>query len=316
MSGKAGDNLKKYLMFLLSIMLTVSGCGKKPESSSGTTEYYGPMTAEDTRKDEEKILTMIQGCINDYNINRIPEIEEYLNTQLHPLPIGVNSLPEISSLNDLKEENSYIENSNVTYAGSYMIDNTFKIIFLVYEPTGNSFWLNGRVLFQIDPSLVVRDNPDYSEYKTALDTLLAREKNVLPWLYGLNLNLGSQGPFEGYYEVLSIGDVHPTSISQIMEIAEQVFTHEYLEKTFYYSAFYSESPMFQEADGKVYCAKSDLALQENSYVYDTHYIINAEKRDSIIYIDMLGDSVGEVQPDIKRLTLAITEDGYRLPSAY
>jgi outer membrane lipopolysaccharide assembly protein LptE/RlpB len=74
--------------------------------------------------------------------------------------------------------------------------------------------------------------------------------------------------------------------------------------------------MFREADGKVYCASSDLINQETSYVYNPHYIIAAKQEDNTIYLDMLSDSVGEVQPDIKRLTLEITDSGYRLPAAY
>lgn len=299
----------------MCLLMMLSGCNHNKKEEVSETEY-GPVVEQDTRTDEEKELEMIQGCINDYNINRIPEIEEYLNTQLHPLPIEVTSLPEISSLKDLTEEPSYEETSNVSYAGSYLVDNKYKIIFLIFEPTGNSFWLNGRALFQIDPALVEQDKAEFTEYRNAMEYLLANEKQVLNWLYGLDLELGDEGPFEGYREVKSMGGSVISSIDQIKSIAESVFTKEYLEKTFYYSCFYSETPMFREADGKVYCASSDLINQETSYVYNPHYIIAAKQDGNTIYLDMLSDSVGEVQPDIKRLTLEITDSGYRLPAAY
>jgi len=120
----------------------------------------------------------------------------------------------------------------------------------------------------------------------------------------------------GYYEVLAMGERMPSSIDEIKQIAEEVFTKEYLEENFYYSAFYSESAMFKEVNGKVVCARSEMIEQESSSIYNPHYIIAAEERDGIVYLDMLSDSLNEVQPDIKRLTLAITENGYRLPAAY
>ena len=309
-------SLKKQLLAILCLLLTLNGCGTKHKDSDNDQYENGPVTEVDTRTDEEKELQMIQGCINDYNINRIPEIEEYLNTQIHPLPLEVTSLPEISSLKDLTKEEEYTTNTNCSYAGSYMIDDKYKVIFLIYEPTGNSFWLNGRILFQIDPSLVTVDDSRFTDYRNAMTTLLTREKNILNWLYGLNLVLSEEEVIPGYYEVLAMGERMPSSIDEIKQIAEEVFTKEYLEENFYYSAFYSESAMFKEVDGKVVCARSEMIEQESSSIYNPHYIIAAEERDGIVYLDMLSDSLNEVQPDIKRLTLAITENGYRLPAAY
>ena len=309
-------SLKKQLLAILCLLLTLNGCGTKHKDSDNDQYENGPVTEVDTRTDEEKELQMIQGCINDYNINRIPEIEEYLNTQIHPLPLEVTSLPEISSLKDLTKEEKYTTNTNCSYAGSYMIDDKYKVIFLIYEPTGNSFWLNGRILFQIDPSLVTVDDSRFTDYRNAMTTLLTREKNILNWLYGLNLVLSEEEVIPGYYEVLAMGERMPSSIDEIKQIAEEVFTKEYLEENFYYSAFYSESAMFKEVNGKVVCARSEMIEQESSSIYNPHYIIAAEERDGIVYLDMLSDSLNEVQPDIKRLTLAITENGYRLPAAY
>ena len=305
------------MILTASLCLLLTGCNQHPKDDEPAPNEIGPVVEEDPRSDEEKELEMIQGCISDYNTNRIPEVEEYLNTQLHPLPLEVESLPEISSLKDLTKEDAYLETTNAAYAGSYLVNDKYKIIFLIYEPTGNSFWLNGRVLFQIDPSLVTIDDPQYTEYRTAMSSLLAQEKTILNWLYGLNLTLGNENPeLPGYYEVLRMGSIKPTSLDEIRATAESVFTREYLEENFYYSAFYSDSAMFKESNGAVYCAKSDMIAQESSSIYNPHYIIAAEERDGIIYLDMLSDSVNEVQPDIKRLTMAVTPDGYRLPAAY
>ena len=308
--------LKKYILAALCLLLTCAGCGKKNRDDEDHKYDNGPVTETDNRTDEEKELSMIQGCINDYNINRIPEIEAYLDTQIHPLPLEVSSLPEISSLKDLTKEEEYITNSNSTYAGSYQIDEKYKVVFIIYEPTGNSFWLNGRILFQIDPSLVTVDDPRFTDYRVAMTNLLSREKMVLNWLYGLNLVLSEEEVAPGYYEILAMGERMPSSVDEIKQIAEEVFTKQFLEENFYYSAFYSESSMFKEINGKVCCAKSEMIAQESSSIYDPHYIIAAEERDGIVYLDMLSDSIQEVQPDIKRLTLAKTDSGYRLPAAY
>lgn len=318
MALKAGDDLKRTVLAALAACLLFSGCGTKDNGSHSQSTDTGPIVEEDPRSDEEKELAMIQGCIEDYNTNRIPEVEAYLNTQLHPLPLEVESLPEISSLNDLKTEKGYDETTNACYAGSYMVNDKYKVVFLIYEPTGGSFWLNGRVLFQIDPELVTVDDPQYTEYRNAMTSLLSREKTILNWLYGLNLTLSETECAElpGYYEVLQMGNTAPSSLDEIRMIAEQVFTKDYLEENFYYSAFYSESAMFKELNGKVYCADSEMIAQNSSSIYNPHYIIAAEEKDGIVYLDMLSDSVNEIQPDIKRLTMAVTENGYRLPAAY
>ncbi|MBR2676884.1 MAG: hypothetical protein IKE28_08235 [Solobacterium sp.] len=308
--------MKKTGLAALSVLLILWGCGSKNKDDDINPYDAGPVTDTDTRSDEEKELSMIQGCISDYNTGRIAEVEEYLNTQLHPLPLEVSALPEIHSLSDLTKEESYVENSNSSYAGSYMVDDKYKVIFIIYEPTGNSFWLNGRILFQIDPQQVTVDDNRFTEYRTAMTSLLEQEKRVLNWLYGLNLSLSETESFPGYYEVLSMGGTTPHSIDDIRNIAERVFTRDFLEENFYYSAFYSESAMFREADGKVYCARSDMIAQETSSVYNPRYIIAAEEREGTIYLDMLADSIGEVQPDIKRLTMVKTDNGYRLPAAY
>ena len=308
---------KKFAEAGLVLLLLLTACGKKEEAHPVSGTEYGPVVEEDTRTDEEKQLAMIQNCISDYNTGRISEVEDYLDTNLHPLPIGITSLPEISSLKDLKPEPDYMENSNVSFAGSYEISENRRALFLIYEPTGGSFWLNGVILFQTDPSKAVVDAPEFAEYRTALENLLSRENQVLSWLYGLNLTLSEQeGPFPGYYEVLSMGGQKPSSLDEIKAIAEEVFTKDYLEKNFYYSAFYNDSAMFKEQDGKVYCAKSEMTAQQNSSIYNTHYILAAEKKDQMVLIDLLAESTGEIQPNIRRLTLAETDRGYRLPCAY
>ena len=123
-------------LLLLSLCLVLPACKKPEEEPVPTGTEYGPIVEEDERTDEEKQLAMIQNCISDYNTGRISEVEDYLDTTLHPLPIGVTSLPEISSLKDLTPEPDYMENSNVSYAGSYAIDYSGEAssVTAYYEP--------------------------------------------------------------------------------------------------------------------------------------------------------------------------------------
>ena len=309
---------KITVTLLLALSLVLPGCKKPEEAVEPTGTEYGPIVEEDERTDEEKQLAMIQNCISDYNTGRINEVEDYLNTNLHPLPIGVTSLPEISSLKDLTPEPEYMENSNVSYAGSYKISDTHRAVFLIYEPTGGSFWLNGVILFQVNPEEIPMDNPEFTDYRNALSSLFAKETKVLPWLYGLNLTLSEQESSEpGYYEVLSMDGMKPASLDDIKALAEEVFTKEYLENNFYYSAFYSERAMFKEIDGVVCCADSEMTIQPNASSYNTHYIIAAEEVNNTVAIDLLTtSSTGEVQPNIRRIYLDHTPQGYRLPSAY
>lgn len=309
---------KRIFIAVLFLSFFLSGCKKQEELPVSSGTEYGPVVQEDERTDEEKQLEMIQNCISDYNTGRINEVEDYLATTLHPLPIGVASLPEISSLKDLTPEPEYMENSNVSYAGSYAISDIHRALFLIYEPTGGSFWLNGVILFQVNPEDVPMDNPEYTDYRNVLSSLFAREEKVLPWLYGLNLTLSETESSEpGYYEVLSMGGMKPSSIQEIKDLAEQVFTKEYLEDNFYYSAFNSERAMFKEIDGAVFCAESEMTIQPSSNSYNIHYIIAAEDLEDKIIIDILTTSnTGEIQPDIRRIYLVRTKDGYRLPSAY
>ena len=309
---------KITITLLLALSLFLPACKKPAETVETTGTEYGPIVEEDERTDEEKQLAMIQNCISDYNTGRIDEVEDYLDTNLHPLPIGVTHLPEISSLKDLTPEPDYMENSNVSYAGSYAIDDVHRALFLIYEPTGGSFWLNGVILFQVNPVEIPVDNPEYTDYRNVLSSLFAKESRVLPWLYGLNLTLSDQESSEpGYYEVLSMGGMKPSSIDDIKAAAEEVFTKEYLEKNFYYSAFYNERAMFKEIDGVVCCAESEMTIQPNSSSYNTHYIIAVEENNNSVAIDLLtNSSTGEIQPNIRRIYLDHTPQGYRLPSAY
>lgn len=309
---------KLFTLFLSASLLFVGGCKSKDQVSSDTpVNDLSLLETPDSRTDEEKELEMIQGCISDYNTGRISEVEEYLNTQLRPLPLEVDSLPEISSLSDLTEEVDDEEDANTAYVGSYMIDDKYKAVFTIYSPTGESFWLNGSILFQIDPESITLNDPQFTEYREAFETLLDKEFDVLNMLYGLDVSKSSEeGPEEGYYEVQEVMGSTVNSIQDLKDIAESVFTTDYLEDSFYYSAFYNESPIYKEIDGKLYVADSGMIHQGSSYTYEPSYIIAAEERDGTVYVDMLSSSLGELQSTIKRLTLTVTDNGYRLPSAF
>lgn len=307
---------------MLTGILFLSACSKQNSTSQTTTqdEYYGPVVSEDTRTDEEKELEMIQNCIADYQTDTISDAEKRLENQgIHfpSLPLELISLPEISSLDDLTQVEVDSSTSNIYYTGMYLVNDKYQVYFMIYNPTGGSFWMNGGIQFEIDPSLVTADDPQYSEYRSALTDLLAQENEVLCWLMGINVTVSEEeGPVKGYHEVQAMGDYDPKTINDIKAIAEKVFTQDYLKEYYYPAAFERESSTFLEQDGKLYCAETILTEQKSSYSINPNYIIAAKETDGTVKLDMLADVNGEVQPIIHRVQLARIDDGFRLPEVY
>ena len=168
----------KKILTALTVLTLLCGCTAKKQ----TDDYTGPVATEDPLTDEEKELQMIQSCISAYNNNEIQDLEDSLQTSITPLPIGITSLPEISSLSDLVEVKDAEASTNTTYVGQYTIQDSYYAIFSIYKPKTGSFWLNGSVTFNIDPSAVTVNNPQFAEYKPALDLLLEMDNLVLNWL--------------------------------------------------------------------------------------------------------------------------------------
>ncbi len=314
--------MKKQFKFILAVILFLSGCSRQISASEtdSQSDYYGPIVSQDTRTDEEKELEMIQNCIADYQADTITDAEERLENQgIHfpNLPLELDSLPEITSLNDLTQVEVDSSISNIYYTGMYLVNDKYQVYFMIYNPSGGSFWLNGGIQFEIDPSLVMADDPQYSEYRSALKDLLAQENDVLCWLMGINVTVSEEeGPAEGYHEVLAMGDNNPRTIDDVKAIAEKVFTQDYLEQNYYPAAFDRDSSTFLEQNGKLYCADTIISEQKSSYSLNPSYIIAAKEDNGIIQLDMLADVNGEVQPIIHRVQLARIDGGFRLPEVY
>ncbi len=321
MEWKEDNKLKKILIACMSFALLMTGCSKKEDHSDEQSSALinGPVVSEDTRTDEEKELVMIQQAISTYNTEgKIEETEKNLLTSVNHLPIEIDALPEINDLDDLEEVKDDETLTNTAYVGKYKVNDKYDVVFYIYNPTGGNFWLNGRVGFHIEPEEVTQNDPRFTEYRTALNSLLTDKDELLNMLYGIDVTVSEkEGPESGYHEVLAFGRWKPKTIAEIQEIAESVFTREALSDTYYQSAFYGISPTFKEINGKLYCAETDLAPSESYFVYEPSYILAAENSDdNTVNIDLLASVMGEIQPNIRQISLKLTDNGYRLVTAY
>lgn len=306
--------MKRLIVFIILLFLVLSmfGCTKNDSNEDKADTSNGPVVVEDDETVEEKVLRMIKNCIDDYNLNRIEDMETYMNAPLPELPIGITSLPEISSLDDLTQIEDDALISNATYVGYYMVQDNYRVVFKVYYPSGGYFWPNGELLFEMDPDVIEVNNPSYTTYKEALDSLLIREANILDWLYGVGVDLSYEDiQEENYYAVVS-NDF--TSINELKSYAESVFPKEYLENTYYKNAFEGMSPTYKEIGGKLYCKANDLtSISKNQY--DTSRIIAVQEEGDTIRINLLSTIMNAPQPEIKNIRLIRSEEGYRLAEA-
>lgn len=306
---KEGLMFKKYIPLALAFLLLLPGCKKQEEIIEQDTSN-GPVVSEDTRTDEEKILEMIQSCINDYNEGKIPDIEESLKSEISPLPLDVESLPQINSLEDLVKVEVETQSSNIVFLGYYEIQDKYKVTFKVYHP-GGYFWLNGDVVFDVDLEKIQQNNPEFAEYKQILDPLLQNATQILDYLHGLNVNLAEE-ELDQYYEVLDIDGRAITSIQQLKDLAESVYTVDFLQNNFYKNAFEGDMPIYKEMDGKLYCLGTDVTPTQPN-IYDTSYILAVKQDDNFTKINLLTKVMDQTQNSVKEITITQTEQGYRLP---
>lgn len=303
----------KRIVILSTCVLLLIGCSKAKEETSVDTSNGPVVEKQDQRTDSEKVLAMIQACVKNYNEDDLEELRTYYKSNIPNLPLEIDSLPEINSLEDLTELTSE-ETSNVFYAGMYSI-NQYKVIFKVYYPSGADFWPNGEIEFQIDPENVTVNNPDYENYRTSLSYLLSEENNVIGMLYGTNAEIADEPTLDDrYYEVISINGTTYTSIQQLKDYAESVFTIDYLEENYYKNAFEGDSPVYKEQDNKLYCLSSDVTPLV-SYEYCPEYIIYVKDDNGMVKVNLLTKVMDTILPDIKEITMHETENGYRLASA-
>ncbi len=313
--------MKKNISFLLTGLLVLSGCTSTETNDVSyvnlNEDYDGPTVTTDNRSDSEKILEMIQNCIEDYNTEgRIAEVEESIGTELPRMPIGIDSLPEINSLTELTEI-PVDSSSSTDYIGQIFLNDNYYVNFIIYEASGGTFWLNAGIQFCYVPENVTQNDPQFATYKVALDDLLPMESTVLNWLYGLNVTVNENITEENnYHPVISMGNNRIETIDDIKVIAERYFTKEFLEEAYYPSAFGGESPVFKMIDDELYCAESDLAIPTTTFSYASDYIIASVEYDGVVTLNLLYRMMDTVQPQIRTITIQMTEDGYRLPNAW
>lgn len=306
---------KRYALFI-AIALTISGCSK--DSTSEPTEDptdHGPIVEKDERTVEEKELEMIQSCIEDYNTGKIKEREEYFQTKLPTLPIGVDQLPQVSSLDDLTPMELNEEDQNFAFKGKQKLNDTEYVVYAITNPTGGWFWTNGSLYFEVDIDQVEKNNPKFKEIKSEIEPLLSNQASILNMLYGMGVTCSEDEVEDGYFPVIAFGSHHPKSIDDIKEIAEEVFTKEFLESNYYPSAFKGKNPIFKMINKKLCCQLSWLT-EPPTKNYECSTILNVKEEKNTLEVDLLYSIIGKLQPSIQQIEFVKEKDGYRLPQAY
>lgn len=305
--------MKKSFLVLLVTVFLISGCSQKKAIDYSN----GPVISEQTLSDAELELSLIQSCIDDYNSGKIAEREEYYGIDIAPLPLEVDSIPEISSLNQLTISKEKSENSNADFIAALAINDEYSIQFTLYNISDSAFWLNGTASFLVNTDNIIQNDPQFASYKSVLEKLLTDELDVLNWMYGMDVTLAeTEGPLPGYYEVLSIGSTEMHSIEEMKAFAETVLPKSYLESNFYPSAFGSDSSIYKEADGVLNCAASGFYPEDPSSVYAPDYIAAITDDGSSVSIDILKKVMDQVQPQLYRIILLHNENGYLLSTTY
>lgn len=289
--------LKKLLVLLLALIL-FSGCSNSNEPTVLT--------------DEQKTLILLQECIDEYNSYNLAE-STLPTRNTPPIPLGINQIPELTSLNQMKKIED--EHSNAIFIVSYPIEN-YEMIFHLYNYC-DSFWSCGEASFEINPATIMPDNPTFASTKKILDDLLPRNREVFNYLYGVDIQLeGKEHPdYPGYFKVLRVGDIeNPTSINQIKELAESIFSYDFVS-AFYPEVFESEESIYKEIDGKLYSVENIPNLPSELY-YDTSLIINSKETENEILVDIAISYEDIIDPQINRIKIQKNENGYRLAELY
>ncbi len=302
--------MKKLTTICLISALLLTGCNDTQETIEEPIPD-GPIVEVDERTDEEKELAMIQSCINDYNEDHIEEREEYFQMELPKLPIGVERLPEVASLNDLKSEQPDA-NSNKRFIGVQELENGIEAVYSITKPTGAMFWINGTLEIRIDPTKVQENNPAFESTRKLIEGLNEHAVDSLNYLYGINVELGETEVEPGYYEVRSMGSFHPKSIDDLKAYAEKVYTKDFLQTHYYPTSFESATPIYKMIGKKLCCVETALAPQMTRKLCP-NYIVNVQDNGDEILVDVLSSIMDQVQPKIYRIVLVKTSNGYRFP---
>lgn len=290
--------MKKLLIYILAASL-LFGCSSKVDTNKELTI-------------EEKRLLLVQESIDAYNTSLVADsIIHKIDTP--PLPISVTTIPQIEKLSDLKTiEDNY---SNAEFIGALDLD-AYEMVFYLYGAC-DSFWQCGEVSFQIDTKTIKPDNPVFASTKGILDELLLKDRDVFGVLYGLGVELNpvESEAHPGYFEVIgatAIPDL--TTTQQIKDHVETVFDKDFVSQ-FYPEVFESESPVYIEDNGKLYCVENTPSITDEEF-YNTSLIVNTLETDSNILIDIVSSYGDIIDPELKRIAITKTENGYRLAGLY
>ncbi|MEG1461926.1 hypothetical protein [Anaerorhabdus sp.] len=290
--------MKKCLTLFL-LICTLTGCSPKSEEPKELTF-------------EEKVLLLIQECIDDYNTSIAADsIIHQIDTP--PLPISIGTIPQIEKLSELKPVED--DHSNAEFIGALKI-NEYQMVFHLYS-TCDSFWQCGEASFQIDTTTIRPDSPTFTSTKAILDELLAVDREAFGYLYGIGVDLAPEEStaHPGYYEVLNTVNIeNPTSIDQIKEYVETVFDKDFISQ-FYPEVFESESPIYIEDNGKLYSIENAPSITDEQY-YNTSLIINTQETEDKILVDIVTSYGDIIDPELKRIEISKTENGYRLAGLY
>ncbi|MEG0176738.1 hypothetical protein [Anaerorhabdus sp.] len=289
----------KKILTILALSLILIGCSDKSNEPKELTF-------------DEKMLLLIQECISDYNTN--VAADSIIHTIDTPaLPVQIITIPQIESLKDLKERSD--DHSNAVYIAELPIDQ-YKMVFHLYGEC-DSFWQCGEASFEVDTETIMPNNPQLSSVKSILDPLLDKNREVFNYLYGIGADLDEveSEKYPGYYKVIyTAGIENPTSIDQIKTYVEETFDKTFISK-FYPEVFESESPIYIEDDGTLYCIQNTPSITDE-IVYDTSLIISSQEIENEILIDIVS-SYGEIiDPELKRIIITKSENGYRLGGLY
>lgn len=293
--------MKKIILIILTAFL-IAGCSKSKEYDA-----FGQEITPDPVSDEEKIVTMINECINTYNDDKVIDVQEQYSTTLPALPLELTTLPTVENYYQLIKEETI--GTNADHVMTLPINDKYSLQFQLYEPL-NSVWLDSKFNFLVDIDQIIKDDPNFDKEKNILDELLTQQEEAINLLYGSGITLGSQySQNENYYEVMEYD-----SIDEIKHIAEEIFTQEYL-KTLYDIAFYQDNPIYIEDNGKLYATESTTSIS-TGIPYNTSYIIAVSYDEDQLLIDIAAGYGDDIMPQIYRITLDDEGNGYRLTNSY
>lgn len=295
--------MKKILILLLSIFL-LCACSKKEDTQY---DQFGNIVTADPVSDDEKVITIVNQCITDYNEGNIDEKQNTWNVNLPDKPIGLDNISLVENINQLEsiEDNT----TNADYIYLYDIDN-YQMKFKLFSPF-NEFYLDGELSYIVNVDNVSKDNPSYKNEKKLLDSLLAESNNILNLLYGLDVELGNESKTNaGYYEFVSFNNQSFNSIDQIKNYANKVYANSYLEDI-YKITFEGDDPIYINVGKKLYVRETDTVIKQ-ILPYDTSYILNCDYHEDSLDIDIL-ISYGEYPVnEVHRISLVKENGNYKL----